>query len=57
MEKRKESKAQMHLIPTHRADHCIFSLGIGRDVARAFIEEVATLTGGSATFVDPGDIQ
>jgi Mg-chelatase subunit ChlD len=47
----------LHLIATHRGDHRIFSLGIGGDVARAFIEEVATKTGGSAAFVDPRDIQ
>jgi hypothetical protein len=32
-------------------------LGIGGDVARAFIEEVATRTGGSAAFVDPNHIE
>jgi hypothetical protein len=47
----------LHLISTHRSDHRIFSLGIGADVARAFVEEIATRTGGNAAFVDPTNIQ
>jgi hypothetical protein len=44
------------LVDQRRGSQKAFSLGIGTDVARAFIEEIATRLTGNAVFVEPSDV-
>jgi uncharacterized protein YegL len=47
----------LSLVAKNRGSQRIFSLGIGDQVARAFIEELATRSTGHAVFVNPTNIQ